>query len=181
MRGEPAAPESCADSTCVSLSAYAPAANWMVTLSVGGKPRALACAAPNVSSGQGWVVQSQISEILQLRTEKLCVDKVASTPRTLALGDCGQLDTALQFTYDPASGRLVEKESKMCMDITYCGTQVCPAATVGLYTCNSAHQNQEFKLDKSSGHLVAKINGQCLTGCGAPHHTKSDVVENNRK
>ncbi len=135
----------------------------------GGAIALAVCGAPNVSSGQAWMVQPQVSEMLQLRTGKLCVDKVTSTPGTLALGECDKLDTPLQFTFDPASGRLIEKESKMCMDITYCGTQVCPAAKVGLYSCNSAHQNQEFALDKSSGHLVAKINGQCLTGCGAPH------------
>jgi hypothetical protein len=134
----------------------------------GGAIALAACGAPNVSTGQGWVVQPQKSETLQLRATKLCIDKVASSPGTLALGDCEQLDTPLQFVFDPASGRLVDQESKMCVDITYCGTQVCPAATVGLYTCNTAHQNQEFSLDQSSGHLVAKINGHCLTGCGAP-------------
>ena len=133
----------------------------------GGALALAVCGAPNVSTGQAWVVQGAQAEKLQLRTAKLCVDQVASQRARLVLGDCEAPDTPLQFSYSAETGRLVEKTSGKCMDITYCGTQVCADATVGLYTCNSVHQNQEFDWDAGRGHLVARINKQCLTGCGS--------------
>jgi hypothetical protein len=132
----------------------------------GGALALAACGAPNVSSGQAWVVQGAAAEQLQLRTAKLCVDELGRAG--LALGDCSAPDTPLEFTFSAASGRVVEKASGKCMDITYCGNQVCAGGKVGLYTCNSQHKNQEFDFDASSGHLVARINKQCLTGCGTP-------------
>jgi hypothetical protein len=80
-------------------------------------------------------------QVLQLRSAKLCIDKVAGSARTLALGDCEAPDTPLKFSFDPESGRVVEEQSGMCLDITYCGSQVCAEATVGLYTCTYSIQS----------------------------------------
>ena len=51
------------------------------------------------------------------------------------------------------------------IDVTWCGTAVCPGMQAEVYACNTAHPNQEFNLNKAGGLEAQFKPGYCLDVC----------------
>ena len=77
-------------------------------------------------------------------------------------GSRGQL-----FSQRAAQGRvqIARVADETCIDVTWCGTAVCPGMQAEVYACNTAHPNQEFNLNKAGGLEAQFKPGYCLDVC----------------
>lgn len=91
-------------------------------------------------------------------------DAYTSMP-ALALLPCSG-DAALQFEYHASSQSIVHAADGLCVDATFCSSELCPGNYLALYACGSPHGNQQFAYNMSTGLLVSLMDASlCLSAC----------------
>jgi hypothetical protein len=116
-------------------------------------------------SGGSRDLPAGLAGLLRIKSTNLCV--AAGWHGAIALGNCSNEGSRFRLN-NATNGQLIEEKSGKCVDISWCGTQVCDGEKADLYACNDNHHNQQFTLNGASGQLVAEFDSHCLTACGAP-------------
>ncbi|EDQ89223.1 uncharacterized protein MONBRDRAFT_32422 [Monosiga brevicollis MX1] len=117
---------------------------------------------------QHWSFPQGTGPVQMTHQSHLCLGQVgivsSDNKPQLGVVNCNASDPTQQFTFDGHSLRAASGE---CVDVTYCGNEVCYGRYVELYDCSSPHDNQKFAFDTEHDLWTWEDAGAqwCATAC----------------
>ena len=132
------------------------------------------------SAGQQWLLDTTgaATPIKSSAPGDICIG--LDSGRGLRTMACGNTSSEM-WTYEESEKRITEAgDGKKCFDITWCGGAVCSGMLVDVYSCNGAHQNQEFTAENNT--LVAEgVGSRCLGVCAAGERAPRKIPDLQRR